>query len=113
MRFFIAVLIIILLNYVLGMFLPWWIIAIGGFAGGYFIKLVPGLSFLAGFLAGFLLWSILALSIDLSNEQVLSKKIVALFGLPEAWLMTVITGLIGGLVTGMGALSGALLEKHI
>ncbi|MHA4842647.1 hypothetical protein ACX0G7_00725 [Flavitalea antarctica] len=111
MRFILSVLIILILNYVLGLFLPWWIIAIVGFLSGYLIVQATVKSVLSGLIAGFVLWSVLALFIDIANEQVLSKKIAGLFRLPQPWLMIIVTGFIGGLVTGMGALTGSLLRS--
>ena len=113
MRFTAAVLIIILLNFLLGLFLPWWVIAIVGFGSGFLIDQTPVKSFLSGLLSCFILWWVMALLVDLANNSVLSTKVAALFGLPQSWMLVLLTGLIGGLVTGMGALTGALLKKLI
>ena len=111
MRFAAAVFIILVLNYLLGLILPWWIIAIVGFISGYMFQQTPPQSFLSAFVACFVLWSAIAFFIDVANEQVLSTKIAALFGLPQPWMIIILTGFVGGLVTGMGALTGALLRK--
>ena len=57
-----------------------------------------------GFVGVFLLWGIAAFQIDLGNESILSSRIGEIFGAN----MIVVTALIGGLLGGMGALTGTL-----
>ncbi|RYY14629.1 MAG: hypothetical protein EOO04_29920 [Chitinophagaceae bacterium] len=113
MRFTLAVLITLLFNYLAGLILPWWIIAVVGLMVGYLVPLSPSKSFLAGFLACFILWAGLAFYLDLANDHILAKRIGALFTLNEPFLMILITGIIGGLVTGMASLTGSLLRKSV
>jgi ABC-type uncharacterized transport system permease subunit len=113
MRFASAVLVTLLLNYIAGMIFPWWIIAPVGILTGYAFKLKPGKSLLAGFVACFVLWCVIAFFIDLKNEHILATRVGALFTLSQPLLMILITGLIGGLVTGMASLTGALLRTRL
>jgi hypothetical protein len=94
-------------------FLPWWSIAPIAFFISYFLRLKPGMGFLAGFLALFILWGLMAFKIDFSNDHILSSRIAMLFPLKGNYvLLFLLTGLIGGLVAGLGALSGSLLRKN-
>jgi hypothetical protein len=113
MRFALAVFLTLSLNYFAGLVFPWWIIAPVGLLTGFIIQLKPGTSFLAGFIACFLLWSCIAFVIDLANEHILATRIGALFTVKQPFLMILITGLIGGLVTGMASLTGALLRTRL
>ena len=111
MKFIIAIVITAVINYVLGIIFPWWIIAVGGLAVAIVFPLHPFKAFLAGFLGCFILWFLIALVINNANHQVLSKRIAALFSFSEPFVMVVLTGFIGGLVTGMAAASGSLLIR--
>ena len=111
MRFILAIVITAVLNYVLGIILPWWIIAVGGFAVALALPQHPFKAFLAGFLGCFILWFLIAFIIDNANHQVLSRRIAALFSFSEPVLMILLTGVIGGLVTGMAAASASLLIR--
>ena len=111
MRLFAATLLILLLSFIAGLFLPWWSIAIVAFLVALLIPQSIGKSFLAGFLGVFLLWGILALWIDVKNGSVLSQKMSQLFSLGKAGLLLVlITALIGALVAGFAAMSAGSLR---
>jgi hypothetical protein len=61
----------------------------------------------------FLLWSIVALWIDLKNESILSHKIAQIFPLGgSSFLLILTTAVIGALVGGFAAMSGASLISH-
>ncbi len=111
MRFLLSLLLIILLAFIAGIYLPWWSIAIIAFAVALFIPQSIGQSFLAGFLGIFLLWSILAFWIDSKNESILSQKIAQLFSLGSASIaLILVTSLIGAIVGGFAAVSGSSLR---
>lgn len=111
MRFSLSVILIIILAFIAGIYLPWWSIAIIAFLVLLVVPQGIGLSFLAGFISIFLLWAGLALFIDIKNESILSQKIAALFSLGEAsFLLILITGLLGGMVAGFAAMSGSTLR---
>ena len=113
MRFLLATILTALLSFITGLFLPWWSIAIVAFGVASFMKQVIGKSFLSGFSGIFLLWAIVALWIDSKNESILSHKIAQLFPLGgSSFLLILITAVIGGIVGGFAAMSGALLISH-
>jgi hypothetical protein len=113
MRFLLATILTALLSFIAGLFLPWWSIAIVAFGVALFMKQFIGRSFLSGFLGVFLLWAIVALWIDLKNESILSHKIAQIFPLGgSSFLLILVTAVIGALVGGFAAMSGASLISH-
>jgi len=105
-------LIILILSFAGSYLLPWWGVAIITFLAALFIGKTSWPSFLSGFSAVFVVWAILALIKSIPNDNILAGMVVQLFPLPHNWIwVLVITAFIGGLVGGMGALSGALLKK--
>jgi len=111
MKFILATILIALFAFISGLYLPWWTIAIIAFLVGLLMKQSPGRSFLSGFLALSLLWSLIAFWIDVKNESILSRKVAQLFSLGSSSIaLILITGLIGALVAGFAAMSGASLH---
>ena len=112
MKLIVSIILIAFLSFALGLYLPWWSIAIGAFVVIALIHQPPASAFLTGFLAIFLLWFLMAFIIDLNNEHILSKKLAVLLPLGgSSFLLILITALLGGLVAGMGALTGSYLKK--
>jgi hypothetical protein len=112
MKFIVSIILTALLSFALGMYLPWWSIAIAAFAVAAFIPQKPGKAFLAGFIALFLLWGVLALYIDIKNEHILSQKVAELIiKTKSSLLMIIITALVGALVAGFAALAASYLRK--
>jgi hypothetical protein len=113
MKFIVSVLLTALLSFTAGLYLPWWSIALCAFIVSVLILQSPLKSFLAGFSAGFLLWLIFSWVLDSANNHILSHKIAAIFPLGGvSFLLILITALIGGLVSGMAALSGSFLRYN-
>lgn len=110
MRLLISILLIAALSFIAGLYGPWWTIAIVAFLVALVIPQSIGRSFLAGFIAVLLLWILLALVKDMSNDSSLSTKVAQLFKLGSGLLLVITTGLIGGLVGGLAAMSGASLR---
>jgi hypothetical protein len=105
-------LIILILSFISSYILPWWMAAAIALLTAYFIGKAPGRSFLSGFGAIFVVWTILALIKSIPNDNILADRVVQLFPLPHNWIwVLVVTAFIGGLVGGMGALSGALIKR--
>jgi hypothetical protein len=104
-------LIILILSFASGFFLPWWVVAIAAFLAAIFVGKTAGQAFVSGFGAVFIVWVVLALFKSIPNDHILAKKIAVLFQLPSWWLILIITGLVGGLVGGFAALSGLLVKK--
>ena len=88
-------------------FLPWWTAAIACIMMGYYFKNGAFKSFCAGFLAIGLLWFAMALYIDVTSQSILTEKVNQILPAPALAL----TSLIGALVGGFSAMSGALLRK--
>lgn len=111
MKFIVSILLIALLSFALGLYLPWWSLALVAFIVAALIHQRAGKAFLSGFLGLFLLWGILAFVIDQNNDHVLGTKIAELLGLGGNWfLLVLITGLISGLVAGLAAMAGSYVR---
>ena len=112
MKFFIAMLLTSLLSFVLGLYLPWWSVALAAFIIAAGIKQEPGASGMSGFLGVFLLWFVLSWWIDMNNHSILSRKIAQVLPLGgSAWLLILVTAFVGGLVAGMAALAGGYARR--
>jgi hypothetical protein len=113
MRFLLATTLTALLSFLAGLRFEWWSIAIIAFLVALVLQQPVGKSFLAGFAGIFVLWAVVALWIDIKNESILSHKIAQLFPLGgSSALLILITALVGALVGGFAAMSGASLMPH-
>ncbi|MDO6430104.1 hypothetical protein Q4E93_05885 [Flavitalea sp. BT771] len=113
MKFIITTLLIALLSFVCGLYLPWWGFALAAFLVSALIPQRPGISFLAGFLGLFLLWTLLSWAMDAPNNSILSKKIAVLLPLGGSTvLLILITALVGALVGGGAALTGSYIHRR-
>ena len=102
------------LAYVLGVYssLPWWGFAITSLVVSVSIHQKPGKAFLCGFLGLFLLWAGMALVKDVANEHLLSSKVAHILPLGGSYLVLIlVTGIVGGLVSGLAALTGSYLRQ--
>jgi len=106
-------LIILILSFLSGLILPWWMVAIIAFLAVLFLGKSSVRAFWSGFGGVFIAWAILALMKSIPNDHILAARVAKLFQLPNWLLILFITALIGGLVGGMAALSGILLKKAI
>lgn len=112
MKFFVSIFLIMLLGFAFGLYLPWWTIAVASFIVAVFIYQPPLLSFLTGFSAILILWLLLILKINSSNEEILASRISLVMGFGDSAFMLVLITCIAGAVTGgLGALTGSLLRK--
>lgn len=114
MKFFSAVFLTAFLAFAIGLFttLPWWSFVFTSFLVAMAVHQKVGKAFLSGFLGLFLFWSILALLKDFANEHLLSIKVAKILPLGGSyWILIFITGLIGGLVSGLAAISGSTARK--
>lgn len=112
MKFFISLLAIAVLSLVVGLYAPWWSIAVVAFLVSLCISQKPGSSFLSGFMGIFLLWLILALLINAANGSILANRIGGMLGVgPNPVLLAFITALVGGLVAGFAALTASYMRK--
>jgi hypothetical protein len=112
MKFLLAVISTAMLAYVTGIFLPWWSVALTGFVSGVWLLQKPGMSFLSAFLAVFLLWACFAFIRSQMNDDILAARFSQLIlKSRNPLLLVLLTGTIGGLTAGLGALSGSLLRS--
>ena len=106
MRFILATLLIALLSFLAGLFLPWWSLAVVAFVIAFLFLQRLSTGFLSGFLGIFMMWGILSLWIDVKNESILSHKIAQLLPLGgSSVLLIVVTGFVGALVGGFAAMA--------
>jgi hypothetical protein len=111
MRFVLTTLLTTLLSFIAGLYLPWWSIAIVAFLSALLMQPKIWVSFIAGFLGIFLLWSVLSFWIDMANESILSHKIAQLFPLGgSSVLLILVTAFVGGLVGGFAAMAGSSIR---
>ncbi|THU32438.1 hypothetical protein FAM09_26970 [Niastella caeni] len=114
MKFGISILLTIVVSFAAGMYLPFWSAALVAFLVALFIYQKPGMAYLAGFVSILLLWALLAWWIDTQNDSILSTRMATLFPLGgSSALLILITGLVGGIIGGLSALSGNFLRKYL
>jgi len=106
MKFLFQILAVVIVCFLLQSFLPWWSMAVGSFAMGYLFNNGGSKSFLAGVLGVGLLWFTMSYYIDQTTHSILSEKVGKLLPVNPFLL----TALIGGLVGGLSALTGAWLR---
>ncbi|MBY0435435.1 MAG: hypothetical protein K2U26_15125 [Cyclobacteriaceae bacterium] len=102
----------IALCFALQYFLPWWTLAIGAFAAGYWFRNKGIVSFAAGFAGVALLWFATALIIDLQTQSILTEKVARLFPTKTPVLLFVLTAFVGALPGGFAALTGSLIKSN-
>jgi hypothetical protein len=111
MKFLIQIILTVFLSYMAEQCLPWWTIGICAALVAVGLTLSNITAFLGGFTAISLLWMILATLIDVRTNAILSTKIAPLLGFKSGTLLILLTGLVGGIVGGLGALSGQQVRK--
>ena len=109
----ILLILLIITAYLINLVLPWWGIAITGLVLGFQMKPSSGKAFGVGFLALFLLWSGQALYIHLANDGILSTRIAEMLRVGSPIVVILITGIVGGLVSGLAVLSGGLVKDSL
>ena len=106
MKFLLGIIMIIILGTIGHWMMPWWIIAVIAGLVSAIIGLRGFSSFCYGFIAVALLWGVYALMLTTANEGVLLEKMSRLFQL-SAWALVPASALVGGILGGMGALTGS------
>lgn len=110
MRFPIQIVLIVILGFFLELFMPWWCVAIAAFAGG--AMAFSRMNFLAGFLAVGILWTGKAMITNVSTASDLADKVARTFMLGNTAVLLLVTFVLGGLVGGFAAMSGAALRRR-
>ena len=102
------------LTFCTGYFLSqWWIVAFIGFIVALVFKESMSKSGIITLLVVSLVWFVMAYSIDINNESILSGRIGNLFGGLNSLAVTLISALVGGIVAFFGALTGASLNATV
>jgi hypothetical protein len=102
------------LGYVVGVYtnFPWWFFVFSSAVIALAIRQSAFTSFFSGFAGMFILWFVLAFLKDTANQHILSQKVAPMLKLgSSSFLLVLLTGLLGGLVSGMGALTGYHLRR--
>lgn len=97
------------------LFLPWWwvIVPVAFIVGLVFASENSVYPFFIGFLAGALLWWGMAYFLSTLNHDILARRMGALFGGISPIGIQLLTGLLGGLLAGLGALTANLGRKML
>ena len=112
LRFIVTIILIPLLSLALGIYFPWWTIAVVAFSVSAIIYQSPSKSFWCGFFSILFLWIALTSIIDSANQHILSQKIARLLPLGGSSLMLILlSSFIGALIAGLASLSGAYFRK--
>jgi hypothetical protein len=112
MKFFISLILTILLSFAACLFFPWWSIAVAAFIVAALIPQKPFRAFLTGFIALFLFWGGLSFWISNNNDHILAHKVSQLIlKMDNPVMLIVATALIGALIAGFAALTGSYLRK--
>ena len=111
MKFTIKVILIAAIAFLMQQMFPWWVITPVALLVAIFIRSSGFSDFMAGFLGIGLLWLAMAWWVDMETDSILTEKIAALLNVGKAYIIIIVTGFIGGIVGGFGALSGHFLRK--
>lgn len=88
--------------------LPWWTTAVAAMVAGVLVPSSAGTAFSVGFAAGFTLWWGGAYFFNQINNGVLTGQMATLFAGIKSWHLLSATGVVGGLLAGLGHLAGSL-----
>lgn len=110
-KFIVSAIATVVLAFSMGLILPWWSVAIAGAIPAFLIPQKRYLCFLSAFTATFLFWAGFAGYISIQNEHILAHKISMLvIKKDDPFLLILMTGLIGGFVSGISAITGRSLS---
>jgi uncharacterized membrane protein len=113
MKFTVSTILTALLGFAVGLFFPWWFIAVASFIVAVFIHQRPLPAYAAGFLGISLSWGIHAAFIDAQNHSILSAKVAQILPVGSSLNLILLTAFIGGLVSGFAALTGSYTRKYV
>ncbi len=111
MKFFVSIILTMLLSFAACLFFPWWSIAVVAFIVSVLIRQTPLSSFFTGFIALFLLWGILSFWISANNNDILAHRMsILILKNDNPFLLIIITALIGAIVAGFAALTASYIK---
>lgn len=112
MKFLVAFVLTALLGFSAPLITTWWSFVISSFIIGIAIHQKPFKAFASGFLGIFVLHLVLTWLKDSANQHILSTKVANILPLGGSWVgVILLTSFLGGLLSGMAALSGSYLRK--
>ena len=112
MRFLLSTLLTALLAFAFTWWMPWWTVAVVAFIVALLLR--PRRAFWAGFLGIFLFWLVVGLVRDGPNEHILSTRMAGVLPLGgQWWAFLLVSAVVGGLVGGFAAWSGAAIAGMI
>lgn len=112
MRFIITIALTGCVAWALGQWLPYWSLSLAAMLVGFMVRPGGWKGFVAGLLAGLLLWGGMALSADLANDHILATRVGRFFSV-NAMGMVAITAALGGLLAGLGVLLGDRIRRAV
>jgi hypothetical protein len=92
---------------------PWWLLAPLSGVVAFATPLSLRRTFLWGFVGGALSWLLAALMLHIPNEGILAHRIGGMLGGLAPFGVLMLTAILGGLLGGLGAVSGRLLRDLI
>jgi cell division protein FtsX len=112
MKFLASVFLMALVGFALGLYLPWWSVALAGFVISFFLYQKPLIALLTGFISIFLLWGLLTIVRSQANDHILAHRVsILILQKDSPNLLILVSALIGGITGGMGAICGSLLRR--
>ena len=106
------ILLIVVVCSIICMYLPWYAMGISAAVLAYLLGMKTKGSFTIGFAAGFLLWSLAAYYNTLGHPSTLPSRMAEVLPLQgNVTLLYLVTGVIGGLTTGLWVWAGARLRQ--
>ena len=114
MKFIVAIFLHAFLAFAIGLYsqFPWWLFVGTSAIVAFFIMDTTAKSFFAGFLGVGALWAGLAFGKDLANAHLLSSKVAQILPLGGSYVALIaVTGIVGGLLGGFAALTGAFMRS--
>jgi hypothetical protein len=95
-----------------GIYLPWYAMGVAFGLIAFVLNMPVKSSFLTGFLAGFILWVVAALWLDLQHPSTLPGRMAQVFPLKgNVFALFAVTGALGGLFSGIWTWAGARLRQ--
>jgi len=107
MKFLLKIIFTAATAYLMQLYFPWWSVVIASFLISVILYSKGLSSFFSGFLGVGIIWFILAFRIDTASGSILTDKVAAIFSLPNAFTLILVTALIGAIAGGFGALAGS------
>lgn len=111
MNFSLKVILTALLGFAFQAFLPWWSVTVAAFLVGIIAREKYRWVFLTGLMGIGLLWFFHAWGVHIQTEGILSDRVAGLFGFGSGTPLVYLSGLIGGLIGGLGTVTGKAFRE--